>query len=67
MRFLNRARAEDRSGYRITLDTADDLEALRSLVEGHRAAGLDADGIIALLDEHPEVVALNAHVAQKHV
>lgn len=63
----NLARAEDRSGYRVTLDTADDLVLVRELVERHGAADLDCDGIVAVLDAHPELVAINAHVEQKEL
>lgn len=55
----------DRSHYRVTLDTAEDLELIRRLLEEHGAAGLDCAGLIRLLDRHPELVALNAEVAQK--
>jgi spore coat polysaccharide biosynthesis protein SpsF len=64
-RLQNISWPEDRSGYRITLDTADDLALIRALVEDHEAAGLDCAGLIAVLDAHPELVALNAHVEQK--
>jgi spore coat polysaccharide biosynthesis protein SpsF len=55
----------DRSRYRVTLDTAEDLELIRRLIEEHGAASLDCAGIIDVLDDHPELVAINAHVAQK--
>ncbi len=58
-------RPTDESGYRVTLDTADDLEAIRQLIEQHDAAALGVEEIITLLDEHPEIVALNSHVEQK--
>jgi len=58
-------RPTDKSGYRVTLDTAEDLEAIRILIEEHDAAALDVEEIIALLDEHPEIVALNSNVEQK--
>jgi len=57
----------DRSNYRVTVDTADDLELVRRLVEDHGAAGLDCAGIVRVLDDHPELVAINAHVEQKRV
>ena len=56
---------EDRSGYRITLDTPDDLTLIRALIEDHAAHRLDCAGIIALLDEHPELAGINSHVEQK--
>jgi spore coat polysaccharide biosynthesis protein SpsF len=55
----------DRSHYRVTLDTAEDLELIRRLLEEHGAAGLDCAGLIRLLDGHPELVALNAEVQQQ--
>lgn len=55
----------DKSAYRVTLDTADDLAALRTLMEDHHAHELDCAAIIELLDAHPEIVALNSHVEQK--
>jgi len=58
-------RAGDASRYRVTLDTADDLELIRRLIEEHGAADLDAEQIIDVLDRHPDLVAINAHVEQK--
>lgn len=58
-------RRVDRSRYRVTLDTAEDLELIRRLIEDHGAAALDCTGVIEVLDAHPELVALNADVAQK--
>lgn len=57
----------DRSGYRVTVDTAEDLELVRRLVEDHGADRLDCAGIVRVLDAHPDLVALNAHVEQKRV
>lgn len=61
----NIAWPEDKSAYRVTLDTEDDLRLIRALIEEHGAAGLDCAGIIGVLDAHPELVAINAHVEQK--
>ncbi|MBN9736541.1 acylneuraminate cytidylyltransferase [Pseudonocardia sp. Ae168_Ps1] len=49
---------------RVTLDTADDLQALQGLVEllGDRT---DWRSVVSVLRSHPELVALNAHVRQK--
>ena len=55
----------DRSHYRVTLDTAEDLGLIRRLIEEHAAAGLDCAGLIQLLDRHPELAAINAEVTQK--
>jgi spore coat polysaccharide biosynthesis protein SpsF len=61
----NVARHENKSAYRITLDTAEDLALIRVLIEEHGAASLSGDEIIQLLDAHPELVEMNAHVEQK--
>lgn len=65
MTLRNLARAIDASAYRLTLDTSDDLRLLTTLFEEYDAATLDADALVALLDSHPELAAVNAHVEQK--
>jgi len=56
---------EDKSRYRVTLDTADDLRLIRALIVDHRAHDLDCAGIIRVLDDHPALVEINGHVEQK--
>jgi spore coat polysaccharide biosynthesis protein SpsF len=58
-------REPDASSYRVTLDTPEDLEVIRALIEQYDALALDVDQIIDVLDHHPELVSLNAHVEQK--
>lgn len=65
MRFLNLIRPEDASHYRLTVDTAEDFELIRILLEDYGAGSLRAEELIALLTAHPELVALNSHVEQK--
>jgi len=55
----------DRSSFRITVDTPADLEVIRILIEDHGADQLNASGICALLDAHPEILRINAEVVQK--
>ena len=55
----------DKSNYRITLDTPEDLQAITTLIEQYHADALSADQLITLLDDHPEIVAINAHIEQK--
>lgn len=50
---------------RVTLDTEDDLEMLRQLVEHIDAVGSSAEDVIAALREHTTIAAMNAHVVQK--
>lgn len=56
---------EDKSAYRVTLDTTEDLEVIRRLIEDHGAHRLGCAEIIDLLDDHPEIANLNRHVEQK--
>lgn len=65
MVLRNVALPADHSGYRVTLDTEDDLELIRALIEEYDAAGLGCAGIVRVLEAHPELVAINAHVEQK--
>lgn len=58
-------RARDASQYRVTVDTHEDLSLMQALIEQHRADSLSVDGIIDVLDSHPELARLNAHVEQK--
>jgi len=55
----------DFSRFRITLDTAEDYAVLRALIEQHHAADLNTADLLALLEAHPEIMALNAHIEQK--
>ncbi|MCC2545233.1 glycosyltransferase family protein [Hymenobacter sp. BT175] len=55
----------DFSRFRITLDTPEDFELIRRLMEEHKAQHLSHPQIINLLNQHPELVAINAHIEQK--
>lgn len=55
----------DFSRFRITLDTPEDYEVLRRLVEEHHADQLALPALLALLEAHPEIMALNANIEQK--
>ena len=67
MTLVNVQAPADHSGHRVTLDTAEDLELLRRLVEDHDAAGMSWSQIVRVLDRHPELVAVNAHVEHKEL
>lgn len=56
---------KDKSHYRITLDTPEDLQMILTLIEQYHADALSTDQLITLLDDHPEIVAINAHIEQK--
>ncbi|QNE38926.1 acylneuraminate cytidylyltransferase [Hymenobacter sp. NBH84] len=65
--FRHSSRVPDRSRYRLTVDTAEDFELIKTLIEQYGADQLDVDTLIQLLEEHPDLVAINAHVEQKKV
>ncbi|RPD48473.1 acylneuraminate cytidylyltransferase [Hymenobacter sediminis] len=65
--FRHVRRPEDRSAYRLTVDTPDDFTLIKTLIENYGAADLSGDELIHLLDAHPELVALNAHIEQKKI
>lgn len=57
---------QDRHNYRLTLDTEPDYQLLKLLIEKYQAHHLSTADLIKLLDEHPELVAINADVLQKN-
>ena len=59
-------REVDKSNFRITVDTPEDLEVIKILIEKYKADKKSADEIIEILDNHPEISQLNAHIEQKH-
>lgn len=67
VRMVNRPWREDKSAYRVTLDTEEDLTVIRILMEDHDAATLSCARIIDVLDRHPELAAINSGVEQKEL
>lgn len=57
----------DRPDWRWTLDTYEDLAMARSAFRafGPCADTIDYPAMVAQLDEHPEIVAMNRHIPQK--
>ncbi len=55
----------DYSAPRLTLDTPADFEVLSQLIAGYQAHTLSLPALLALVDAHPEILALNAHIEQK--
>ncbi|MBD1397640.1 glycosyltransferase family protein [Pontibacter sp. JH31] len=56
---------KDASQFRITLDTPEDFELISLLMEQHGAHKLSGDEIMLLLENHPKLQNINAHVEQK--
>ena len=65
LRLLNLPWSGGGAQYRLTLDTADDWKLLDALIEDFDATRLGCAELVAILDEHPELAALNAHIEQK--
>jgi spore coat polysaccharide biosynthesis protein SpsF len=65
VRLLNLPWSGGGSQYRLTLDTEDDRLLLTELLENYGASSLGCADLVAILAEHPELVALNAHIEQK--
>jgi len=65
MRLLNLPWAGGGASYRLCLDTPDDWKLLDALFEDHGATDLNCAELVEILDTHPELAALNAHIEQK--
>jgi spore coat polysaccharide biosynthesis protein SpsF len=65
VKLLNLPWSGGGSQYRLTLDTQDDRTLLTTLIEQYDAADLDCAGLVAVMDRHPELHALNHHIEQK--
>lgn len=56
---------QDKSKYRITVDTKEDIDLIRVLIKNYRADSKNREEIIKILDNNPEIVKINSHVKQK--
>jgi len=65
IRLLNLPWSGGGAQYRLTLDTPDDWKLLDALIEDFGAAALNCAELVAILDEHPQLSTLNAHIEQK--
>jgi spore coat polysaccharide biosynthesis protein SpsF len=63
--FFHFKQEVDKSAYRITVDTAEDFELIRILIERYDADLLSHKEITKILEQHPELVKINAHIEQK--
>lgn len=55
----------DSRNHRITVDTVEDFQLIETLITQYQAQSKTYHEIDNILDEHPELVALNAHIEQK--
>ena len=65
--FYHVKQTKNNSNFRITVDTADDFELIKTLFEKYKADALPYTEIENILSQNPELVALNAHIEQKKV
>jgi spore coat polysaccharide biosynthesis protein SpsF len=56
----------DSSKYRITVDTREDFELVKILIERYSADTKNYQEIIDILDKDPALVNINKHIEQKH-
>jgi spore coat polysaccharide biosynthesis protein SpsF len=63
--FYHFKQEEDKSNFRITVDTPEDFQLLKILIEEYNADSKDYKAITKILEEHPELVRINAHIEQK--
>jgi spore coat polysaccharide biosynthesis protein SpsF len=65
--FYHVKQSVNRSDLRITVDTADDFDLIRQLIEIYHADQLSYAEIETILMEHPELVSINKHIEQKKI
>ena len=64
-RIVSVTRAKNASDLRVTVDTAEDLEVVRAVVDALGPGPHSAEDVIAWLRSNPSVAQRNAHVQQK--
>lgn len=66
-RLKNVARDQDTSNYRLTVDTSEDFELIRRIIETlyPKKPHFTLEDVLQLLDEHPDWPKINAHIQQK--
>lgn len=67
MSFHHWKRKSDASVFRLTVDEADDFKLIQILMEKHQAHTLSGEDIISLMEAHPELAKINAHIEQKKI
>ncbi len=65
--FYHVKQSESNSALRITVDTAEDFELIKILIEKYKADTLSYNEIESILKSHPHLIALNSHIEQKKV
>lgn len=63
--FYNINQTNNNSHLRITVDTPEDFELIKQLIEKYNAENLSYNEIETLLNQHPELTSINKHIEQK--
>jgi spore coat polysaccharide biosynthesis protein SpsF len=63
--FMHICQEIDNSRFRITVDTKEDFDLVKLLIEKYKADELSYNKIEDILDQHPELVEINSHIGQK--
>ncbi len=63
--FMHIRQEMDNSRFRITVDTKEDFDLVKLLIERYKADELSYSKIEDILDQHPELVEINSHIGQK--
>lgn len=58
---------QNHSNLRWTLDTEDDWKLIKSLLEDYHVADLPYTEILKIVEQHPELAAINNHIKQKEI
>lgn len=67
VQLMSLPREVDASQYRLTLDTPEDFELIKILIEEFNCHQKSVEEIIEVLEQNPELVRINSHVEQKKV
>ena len=65
IKLLTRKYIENKSMYRLTVDTIEDFELIKSLIEIYNCHVCSIDKIIEIIDKNKELVKINKDVIQK--
>jgi spore coat polysaccharide biosynthesis protein SpsF len=65
--FYHIKQNDDHSSFRITVDTPEDFELIKLLIDKYKAADLSYAEIEDILQSHPGLTSINSHIEQKKV
>lgn len=67
VQLMSLSRKVDASQYRLTLDTPEDFELIKILIEEFNCHQKSVEEILEVLEQNPELARINGHVEQKKV